>query len=79
LDVIYWIPYVVKYFLKKIKNYDATNSFKALFYAIAEYHGWIKSEADRVVVRLKLARPYFKKETVQKKTLSNDIFNEIFQ
>ncbi len=33
-------------------HYPNENEYVDLFYAITECHGWIKSEADRVVVRL---------------------------
>ena len=33
-------------------HYPNENEYVDLFYAITQCHGWIKSEADRVVVRL---------------------------
>jgi len=33
-------------------HYPHENEYVDLFYAITQRHGWIKSEADRVVVRL---------------------------
>jgi len=35
-----------------LNYYPNENEYVDLFYAITQCHGWIKSEADRVVVRL---------------------------
>jgi len=47
-------------------HYPSENEYVDLFYAITQCHGWVKSEADRVVVRLEpIQQPVRKKAQEQ--------------